>query len=178
MFGDLLNFLIRDGFYLTSHLRSRLDFYVPRGDNIRMSEAHPPFFDLQKKLTSDPKFCEDVKILLADIAEAHASGNVEKLKRKNTELLRLCAFNPSLFLPYFFPNFQDGKPMTLWARPHAFAMMAMIPNGSLTIAASRQIGKCVTGDTEVTAVVSGERKKLGMKELFNLCKRDEEKRKK
>lgn len=138
-----------------------------------MPDTDPPiFFDLQKKLASDPTFGEDVKSLLSDIAEAHATGNAKKLKAKNTELLRLCSFNPSLLLPYFYPDFLDGEPMTLWSRPHAFAMMAMIPNGSLTIAASRQIGKCVTGETEVKVKVGGEgARKMTMEELFTMGKK-------
>lgn len=130
------------------------------------------FFDLQKKLATDPEFCAKVQETLAGIAEAHATGNTEKLKAKNTELLQACSFNPSLLLPYLFPDFQDGEPMTLWSRPHAFAMLAMIPNGSLTIAASRQIGKCVVGGTEVKVKVNGGRaKKMTMEELFTMGKK-------
>lgn len=132
-----------------------------------MEDDYPVFFDLQKKLTTDQNFCEKVKELMSDVATAYARGNVDMVKKKNTELLKLCAFNPSLLLPYFYPDFLDGEPMTLWTRPHAFAMMAMIPNGSLTIAASRQIGKCVGGDTLVDA--DGEI--LPIKELFNRCKK-------
>lgn len=104
---------------------------------------------------------------MGKIAAAYANNDVPKLKQVQTDLLRECDYNPSLLLPYFYPDFLDGEPMTLWSRPHAFAMMALIPNGSLTIAASRQIGKCVTGDTKVFV----EKDKGGvmpvpMKELF------------
>lgn len=131
---------------------------------------YPVFFDLQKKLTTDQDFCEKVQGLMSDVATAYARGNVDLVKKKNTELLKLCAFNPSLLLPYFYPDFLDGEPMTLWSRPHAFAMMAMIPNGSLTIAASRQIGKCITGEAKINV----NKKRITIKELFDRCKKKKE----
>lgn len=104
---------------------------------------------------------------MGKIAAAYASNNVPVLKQAQTDLLRECDYNPSLLLPYFYPDFLDGEPMTLWSRPHAFAMMALIPNGSLTIAASRQIGKCVSGETKVFIEENkGGVYPITMKELF------------
>lgn len=89
-----------------------------------------------------------------------------------SKLIRLCEFNPSLLMSFFYPDFLDGEAMRLWTRPHAFAMMAMVPNGSITIAASRQIGKCVAGDTEVTVCVGDEEsKKTTCKELFSMARK-------
>ena len=55
--------------------------------------------------------------------------------------------------------------MTFWSRPHAFSMMAFIPNGTLTIQASRQIGKCVDGNTYIKT-----KKEMGnVKKVFSIA---------
>lgn len=112
-------------------------------------EDIPIFFDLQKELTTNPEFAADLQAIMTEVITAESDRNIEKSREKMTKLLRKCDFNPSLLLPYFFPNFSDAGPMTLWTRPHAFAMMAHIPNGVLTVAASRQIGKCICGETKL-----------------------------
>lgn len=108
------------------------------------------FFDLQRELTTNPDFAADLQKIMSEIITAEKDRDINRSKEEMTKLLRKCDFNPSLLLPYFFPAFSDAGPMTLWTRPHAFAMMAHIPNGVLTVAASRQIGKCICGDSIVT----------------------------
>lgn len=107
------------------------------------------FFDLQKELTTNPAFADDLQKIITELITAESERDIALSKEKITQLLRKCDFNPSLLLPYFFPAFSDAGPMTLWSRPHAFAMMAHIPNGVLTVAASRQIGKCIAGDVRL-----------------------------
>lgn len=126
------------------------------------------FFDLQKELTTNPEFAADLQKIMSDILTAEKERDITKSKEEMTALLRKCDFNPSLLLPYFFPTFSDAGPMTLWTRPHAFAMMAHIPNGVLTVAASRQIGKCICGDAKLT-VKHGMQKEEEMtaQELWN-----------
>lgn len=124
------------------------------------------FFDLQKELTTNPEFAADLQKIMNELITAESSRQVDQSRQKMTQLLRKCDFNPSLLLPYFFPNFSDAGPMTLWTRPHAFAMMAHIPNGVLTVAASRQIGKCISGETELQVEINGEEKKMTAEDLF------------
>ena len=74
---------------------------------------------------------------------------MKKLKRAviKEELVELTGDFSSCLVPMFFPKFNNNKPMSLWSRPHAIAMMSIAPNASITIQSSRQIGKCLTGDT-------------------------------
>lgn len=130
------------------------------------------FFDLQKKLMDDTQFMTEMMSLQSQILAASTSHNLPLLQTSLGKLLRTCDMNPSLLLRYFFPNFSDNQPMTLYSRPHAFAMMAHIPNGSLTIAASRQVGKCVTGETEVMVKVGDEAPKaMNCKDLFSMARK-------
>lgn len=105
------------------------------------------------------------------ITKAEKAGEAEDMKENMKELLTLCEFNPSLLVPYYFPKFPDQDPMTLWSRPHAFAMMSFTINGSLTIQASRQVGKCVTFDTKiVTKNSDGQIREETMENFFNEAK--------
>lgn len=70
---------------------------------------------------------------MARMKTASDDGNDEEFRAAMLDLLRLCDFNASLLVPYFFPKFPDDKPMTLWERPHAISMMSFIPNGTLTV---------------------------------------------
>lgn len=133
---------------------------------------YQPFFDLLETYKRDIAFKQTVTRCQGAIDEAYRSGNSYEAKKACLNMLRECKFNPSFLLSFCFPNFQDGKPMTLWSRPHAFAMMAFVPNGSITIAASRQIGKCVAGDTEVEVCIGEETpKKTSCKELFSMARK-------
>lgn len=130
-----------------------------------------PFFDLQRALTTNPAFHNEMKQLMLKAAEAYDAGKHDEATKYMDEIARKCDFNPSLLLPYFFPRFADEKPMTLWNYPHAFSMMSIVPNGSITIQASRQVGKCVTGNTKVTGKDRyGNVKKLTMRQMFETAK--------
>lgn len=109
---------------------------------------------------------------------ASKEGKDEEFRHHMHELLRLCDYNASLLVPYFFPKFPDDKPMTLWERPHAISMMSFIPNGTLTVQASRQIGKCLDADTKLVTKVSGEEKQLTIAELFIIGKENGRKKEK
>lgn len=60
------------------------------------------------------------------------------------DFIRYCHFNPGFLTSYFFPNYIDGKPMSLMNRPYAFSMMNYQVGGSTTIAGSRQTAKSST----------------------------------
>lgn len=125
------------------------------------------FLDLQKEMTTNIDFINKVERIIHAINLADKEGKREEKASHVLDLLKLCEGNPALLTPYFFPNFSRGKPMTLWSRPHAFAMMSMIPTGELTVQASRQVGKCVTGDTLVRCKSGEEDKTITMQDLWD-----------
>lgn len=124
------------------------------------------FFDLQKALTTDPVFIQKIQNITDKLQKAAEANDDEQFRVYQLQLLRACDYNSSLLIPYFFPKYPNDKPMTLWSRPHAFSMMAFIPNGTLTVQASRQIGKCVSKDTKLLCD-DGE---ITIEDLFNQSK--------
>lgn len=125
------------------------------------------FFDLQKELTTNQAFAQHVQGLLNKIAYAEKSGDRAEVEGAVTNLIIQCRCNPGLLVPYFFPKYPDDEPMTLWSRPHTFAMMALSSNTSLVVQASRQVGKCLTGDTEINVRnTDGVAEKISMKNFF------------
>lgn len=130
------------------------------------------FFDLQKELTTNIDFQNRIIRKLHDIELAEKSSDRELWKEEIMELLRMCDYNPSLLVPMFFPKFYRGKSMTLHTRPHAIAMMAMGANLTMTIQASRQVGKCLTGKSaiEVQDVKTSTSSKCTLEDLFEEAK--------
>lgn len=127
------------------------------------------FFDLQKSITTDVKFIDKISRIQQEMQKAAEANDDDTFRHYQVLLLRACDYNPSLLVPYFFPKYPNDKPMTFWSRPHAFSMMAFIPNGTLTIQASRQIGKCVSGQTEMTIMDTKTKNKniQTIEDLFN-----------
>lgn len=130
------------------------------------------FFDLQKELTTNPAFVTRCERIMALLRKAAAEGNRAGVSEEMHRLLRLCDYNPTLLVPIFFPHFPEEAPMTLLTRPHAISMMSFIPGGSLTVEASRQIGKCLAASTKVTVRDSaeGDGMQVSMEELFSDAK--------
>lgn len=132
------------------------------------------YSDLYKDLTTNPDFCNKISKILKDIELADRAGNMEAVKQHVQELLVACNFNASLLVPYFFPRFPEFEPMTLWTRPHSFSMMGLTLLGSLTVQASRQIGKCVAADTLLQLKEDDVEETITIKDLFNRCKKEAE----
>lgn len=124
------------------------------------------FFDLQKSITTDTDFIDKIQGIQDKMQKAADANDDDEFRYQQLLLLRACDFNPSLLVPYFFPKYPNDKPMNFWARPHAFSMMAFIPNGTLTIQASRQIGKCVDGNTKVTTKTKNNINTQTLKDIF------------
>jgi hypothetical protein len=136
-----------------------------------MSYGSDKFFDLQKTLTTNPEFCNKVVKLQHNIQRAAEAKDRAALRHELSELLRLCDYNSSLLVPFFFPKFSGEQAMTLWSRPHAFAMMAFGADLTITVNASRQIGKCVKGDTMLSVMDDeGNREELTLEALFDRTK--------
>lgn len=129
------------------------------------------FFDLQKNITTDVKFIEKISKIQIELQKAADAGDDDAFRHYQVLLLRACDYNPSLLVPYFFPKYPNDKPMTFWSRPHAFSMMAFIPNGTLTIQASRQIGKCIHSETRLkTRSQNGEMGEETIEQIFENAK--------
>lgn len=127
--------------------------------------------DLYRDLTTNPEFCSKAMKILGVIEKAYKDGDTETARKGVHELLALCNYNPSLLVPYFFPRFPESEPMTLWSRPHSFAMMGLTFLGDTTIKASRQIGKCLIGPTHLKIKENGVTRITTIKDLFDNCKK-------
>jgi len=57
------------------------------------------------------------------------------------DIYRLCDFNPGFLVPWFFPKFLKGEPLSLNNRPFAYALMSLITHGYLAVRGARQIAK-------------------------------------
>lgn len=124
------------------------------------------FLDLQRELSLSPEFINKVMRVYQDMILADKSGEHMAFRQHMTELLRLCDYNPSLLAPVFFPDFEGGGPMTFWERPHAIAMLSMTPTGTITVQASRQVGKCLSVNALCKCKVDGEEKTMTMGDIF------------
>lgn len=142
-----------------------------------MSEIINPskekFSDLHKALTQNPDLHRAIQRQVYLIDEADRKGDVEARKTALLNLLRLCDYNLSMLVPYFFPKFIGNKPMSLAARPHSYAMMTTGANLTLTIQASRQVGKCLAGNTKLHCKVDGNEQVMTIEELFEDAKKQD-----
>lgn len=128
------------------------------------------FFDLQRKLTSDPVFIAKAGSAMDALTKADKSGDRQATSRAMLDVLRLCEFNTSLLVPFFFPSYPFNKPMTLWTRPHAMAMLTYVPNATVTVCTGRQTGKCIAGDTMLKCRIGGKEEVVTARELFDKAK--------
>lgn len=131
------------------------------------------FFDLQNKLVSDPVFIAKVGNVMDAINKAEAAGNKLETSKYMLKLLDMCEYNTSLLVPFMFPKYPVNKPMTLWTRPHAMAMLSYLPNATITVCTGRQTGKCTTGDTKVNCRVGGKERDMTIADIFNISKNHE-----
>lgn len=131
------------------------------------------FFDLYTQYVHNPTFQARAEREMKLLQLADREGRIDARAEHMRNLLRMCDYNASLFIPYYFPNFSRGEAMRLWRRPHAVAMMSMVPSGTCCIEAGRQVGKCVAGDTKLDIRDEwGDGEELTIQELFNRTKRE------
>jgi hypothetical protein len=110
--------------------------------------------DLMSAIRKDPRksrLVSDALQRVDTITRAIADGKASRqdLTRAQASLVPLCGFNFGLLMPSFFPRYPFDAPLSLIARPFMFAMTCLAPNSTITLKAGRQVGKCVTGDTEI-----------------------------
>ncbi len=102
-------------------------------------------FDLYDKLNTDPGFSKKIgqlvdRLQAVEKHRAEINYGVRKMEAVR-DLLRECNYNPSLLVPYMYPKYPKNKPLSLSSRPFAMSMLNLIVNGTITINASRQVGK-------------------------------------
>jgi hypothetical protein len=100
------------------------------------------YTDIYVKLHEDREFARKIARSFAEIQrleEDDAASTV--LADLVTDVYKQCGFNAGLLLPYFFPDFLGGAPLSLMQRPFAFCMYMLAVNMSLTLRGSRQISK-------------------------------------
>jgi hypothetical protein len=104
------------------------------------------FLDIPWEFQTNPLFRRELEYHGGAIARLE--GMAEKgadiandVGKHLLEILRLCDFNPGLLVPYYFPNYPEKEPLSLFARPFSFAMFNLQIGGFTVIRASRQIGK-------------------------------------
>lgn len=132
-------------------------------------------FDLYNKLMTEAAFSARLEKLSTELAhaerKAEASGGGSDLVRDILlDIYRMCDFNSGLLVPYFFNRYPETAPLSLLSRPFMFEMLKMQIGGSTTIRASRQIGKCVDGDTIIDAEIYGTPCRSKASDLFKACK--------
>lgn len=108
------------------------------------------YFDLYQKIREDPQFVEYINKRIVEIDRLErTSGPQNRIDELTLDILRVCQNNFGLLVPYVFPTYIEGKPMSLMDRPFGFAMMNYSLGTTTTIRASRQIGKALAAGEPV-----------------------------
>lgn len=102
------------------------------------------YLDLSWELQTNSDFSRKIQDGIMRIAEAEKRSKRSELCLALVELLRLCEYNAGLLVPFFFPQYPEEKPLSLFDRPYSFAMFNFQIGGFTVIRASRQIGKSTT----------------------------------
>ena len=137
------------------------------------------YLDLYKTISSEGEFRHKISKLATEIH--HLEKQVKSDPVHNTaiaermaDIYRLCQYNPTLLVPYFFPKYPYDKPLSMLSRPFSVAMLDFQFGGYTVIRASRQIGKCLTVNTlcnfRVTETTDNKtEKKMSLGEVFSLA---------
>lgn len=130
----------------------------------------PFVFDLFKSLRDNParkKKIDQSLVLLSQLEAEHKrkGGNRKEIQQELAGLVVNSGFNLGLTIPYVFPRFLEGAPLSFVNRPFMFALTCLAGGGSVTVRAGRQVGKCVGGNTTVQT----NQGRMTMKELFDLA---------
>jgi len=103
------------------------------------------YTDILQEARVNPGFQSRMKSALKELGrlenQPRSVANTKLRDEAVLDIYRCCDYNPGFLVPYYFPRFIDGKPLSLLRRPFSFAMYAFVPSGYLAIAGSRQISK-------------------------------------
>lgn len=129
------------------------------------------FFDLHKHLTLDASFRNKIERAQKKYQQAYKARQVTASREYLADFMRLCHCNPGLLVPHFFPSYPKNKPLSLSSRTFTYAMMGVTPSSSIVFQGSRQVGKCVAGDTKLTTKrADGAVQQETIKNLFDNAK--------
>lgn len=109
-------------------------------------------FDLDHKLRTDGEFRNKISTLTAKLQEygekRHTSSKQKKLYLDTLKnFLHTCRWNIALLIPYYFPKYLKGSPLSFENYPFSIEMYEIAPYTTTIIRGSRQIGKT----TNITA---------------------------
>ena len=113
------------------------------------------FLDFEFKMRKDPAFRSKIESAVKKIQAAYKDlpkgvKYREIYKQALHEYLVISDFNLAPLLGYYYPNYPDG-PYSLKDFPfaHCYYMLNLGENSYTTLRGSRQIGKCVHGNTKI-----------------------------
>lgn len=113
------------------------------------------YFDLIDQARNNPEFLSELCTVVDEIRyhESRGASGKTAMKKAMFQMLKLCRYNSALLVRYSFPRFNGVEPLSLSKRPFAFPFYDMLPYGSLTVRAGRQVSKCrrVGADDTVSA---------------------------
>lgn len=103
-------------------------------------------FDLDHKLRTDGLFKDKINKLIRQMQDYEqykdVSHKFNKLYKESIlALLKLCHWNIALLIPYYYPKYAKGKPLSFEHYPFAMEMYDISPFTTTIIRGSRQIGK-------------------------------------
>lgn len=105
------------------------------------------YLDLYKKLSTDPKFCQELSVLFNRVMymeEEIKKGKFHyraKLDKVLEDIMHMCDYNMAIFFPVFFPTLINGKPLDMMRRPFAMELTQLRVGGYVATSGSRQIAK-------------------------------------
>lgn len=103
------------------------------------------YTDILNEARVNPKFQHRLNSAVKELERLEGKQLSQDLLKRRDELVleiyRACDYNPGFLVPYYFPHYIKGNPLSLRRRPFAFALYAFIPSGFLVVAGSRQISK-------------------------------------
>ena len=129
-------------------------------------------FDLYSELIENTAFRAQIQakskmLKTAEQAFIAGTGALEAIQQPIAEILKLCEYNPALLTPHFFPAYPRDTPLSLLARPFMVEMLKFQIGGFCVLRAGRQVGKCVSAKTKVTAEIDGTIQTITCASLFN-----------
>ena len=136
------------------------------------------YLDINKEIRTNGQFADTLFKKMKELEDlenksAETINYQEAIKERILDLAEFCNYNLGITVPYFFPQYPDEKPMSLFDRPFSMDMFTIQLWGYLVIRASRQVGKCLYSTTYETFRDEKTGKAIIMtaKEAFNVFKK-------
>jgi hypothetical protein len=107
------------------------------------------YLDINKEIRTNGAFLDTLMKKISEIEKlenkaAETLNYQDEIRGRILELSKFCNYNLGVTVPYFFPQYPDEKPMSLFDRPFSMDVFNIQLWGYICIRASRQIGKSTT----------------------------------